>query len=106
VTFAAAFIPSLQYIWGLMNRAQVTSILKIPKTLVFFPYVIFLAIILVYALIDIYEEIMVLRGDQKYIDKMLGESKSEAEQAVEEANRLERVNLNADIDGGMGKEDK
>ena len=71
----------------------------------FFPYVIFLAFILVYALLDIYEEIMVLRGDQKYIDKMLGESKSEAEQAIEEANRQESINLNVDIDG-LGREDK
>lgn len=105
-TFATAFIPSLQYIWGQMKRAQVTSILKIPKTLVFFPYVIFLAFILVYALLDIYEEIMVLRGNQKYIDKMLGESKSEAEQAIEEAARQESIHLNADIGDGMGKEDK
>lgn len=83
VTFAVAFIPSLRYIWGLMSRAQVTSILKISKTLVFFPYVIFLGFILVYSLLDIYEEIRVLQGDQRYINKMLNESKSEAEQAVE-----------------------
>ena len=83
VTFAVAFIPSLRYIWGLMSRAQVTSILKISKTLVFFPYVIFLGFILVYSLLDIYEEIRVLQGDQRYINKMLNEGKSEAEQAVE-----------------------
>jgi len=83
VTFAVAFIPSLRYIWGLMSRAQVTSILKISKTLVFFPYVIFLGFILVYSLLDIYEEIRVLQGDQRYINKLLSESKSEAEQAVE-----------------------
>ena len=83
VTFAVAFIPSLRYIWGLMSRAQVTSILKISKTLVFFPYVIFLGFILVYSLMDIYEEIRALQGDQRYINKMLNEGKSEAEQAVE-----------------------
>ena len=44
VAFAMAitFIPSFKYIWGLTARHQVTSLLKIPKTLVFFPYVIFL----------------------------------------------------------------
>ncbi|WP_312635468.1 TRAP transporter small permease [Oscillibacter sp.] len=89
VTFAVAFIPSLRYIWGLMSRAQVTSILKIPKTLVFFPYVIFLGFILVYSLLDIYEEIRVLQGDQRYINKMLNEGKSEAEQAVEDAIQQE-----------------
>ncbi|WP_312279796.1 TRAP transporter small permease [Oscillibacter sp.] len=89
VTFAVAFIPSLRYIWGLMSRAQVTSILKIPKTLVFFPYVIFLGFILVYSLLDIYEEIRVLQGDQRYINKMLNEGKTEAEQAVEDAIQQE-----------------
>lgn len=106
VTFAAAFIPSLHYILGLAERAQVTSILKIPKTLVFFPYVVFLGLILVYALMDIFEEIMALRGNQKYIDKMLGESKSEAELAIEAANAQESINLNVDIDASMKKEDK
>ncbi len=97
VTFAVAFIPSLRYIWGLMSRAQVTSILKIPKTLVFFPYVIFLGFILVYSLLDIYEEIRVLQGDQRYINKMLNEGKSEAEQAVEDA--IQQENGEAEREG-------
>ncbi len=91
VTFAVAFIPSLRYIWGLMSRAQVTSILKISKTLVFIPYVIFLGFILVYSLMDIYEEIRVLQGDQRYINKMLNEGKSEAEQAVEATIQQENI---------------
>ncbi len=97
VTFAVAFIPSLRYIWGLMSRAQVTSILKISKTLVFFPYVIFLGFILVYSLLDIYEEIRVLQGDQRYINKMLNEGKSEAEQAVEDA--IQQENGEAEREG-------
>ncbi len=105
VTFLAAIIPSLHYILGLAARAQVTSILKIPKTLVFFPYVVFLIIILIYTLLDIYEEIMVLRGDQHYIDRMLQASKSEAEQAVEAANAQEPINLNINFEN-YGKEDK
>lgn len=105
VTFLAAIIPSLHYILGLAARAQVTSILKIPKTLVFFPYIVFLVIILIYTLLDIYEEIMVLRGDQHYIDRMLQASKSEAEQAVEAANAQEPINLDIDFEN-YGKEDK
>jgi len=103
-TFLITILPSFNYIWGLMERHQVTTLLKWPKTVVFFPYVIFLIIILIYALMDVYEEIMVLKGDQKYIDKMLQESKSEAEQAIEESLAQEQLNLN-DIDYG-GKEDK
>jgi TRAP-type C4-dicarboxylate transport system permease small subunit len=103
-TFLISFIPSANYIIGLMSRAQVTTLLKWPKTIVFFPYLIFLVIILAYALMEIYEEIMVLRGDQKYTEKMLAESKSEAEIAIEESLAQEQLNLN-DIDYG-GKGDK
>jgi TRAP-type C4-dicarboxylate transport system permease small subunit len=103
-TFLITILPSFNYIWGLMERAQVTTLLKWPKTVVFFPYVVFLVIILLYALMDVYEEIMVLKGDQKYIDKMLEESKSEAEQAIEESLAQENLDLN-NIDYG-GKGDK
>ena len=51
--------------------------------MVFFPYVIFLVLILAYGVIEIYEAIMVLRGDPKYTEKLLQETMSEAEQAVE-----------------------
>ena len=85
VAFAMAltFIPSFKYIWGLTSRHQVTSLLKIPKTLVFFPYVIFLFLIFVYNILDIYEDIMVLKGDEYYTKKLLRESMSEADQAIE-----------------------
>lgn len=101
-TFLVSLIPSLNYIIGLLERAQVTSLLKIPKTYVFFPYVIFLLFILAYALLDIYEEIMVLKGDQKYIDKMLEESKSEAEIAIEESLAQEQLDLSHIDYGGKG----
>ena len=85
VAFAMAitFIPSFKYIWGLTARHQVTSLLKIPKTLVFFPYVIFLFLIFAYNILDIYEDIMVLRGNEYYTKKLLRESMSEADQAIE-----------------------
>ena len=103
-TFLITFLPSLNYIWGLMERQQVTTLLKWPKTVVFMPYVVFLAFILVYALMELYEEIMVLKGDEKYIKKMLEESKSEAEIAIEESLAQEQLDLN-NIDYG-GKGDK
>lgn len=93
VTFLAAAVPSLRYIWGLQSRAQVTSILKISKTLVFFPFVLFLVIIFIYTLMDCYQEIMVLLGDEGYTKKMLRESKSEAELAVEASLAQDQLNL-------------
>ena len=79
--------------------------LKWQKAYVFAPYVVFLAIIAVYALLDIYEEVMVLKGDQRYIDKMLEESKSEAEAAIEESLAQEQLDLNH-IDYGEGGKNK
>ena len=101
-TCVVTFVPSLNYIWGLMARQQVTTLLKWSKTVVFFPYVIFLAFIVAYALIEIYDEIMVLKGDQKYIEQMLEDSKSEAEQAIEASLAQEQLDLN-NIDYGGGK---
>ncbi len=106
ITFATlvSFLPSFHYIIGLAERQQVTTLLKWPKTIVYFPYVVFLLFICLYALIEIYEEIQVLRGDAKYTEKMLRESKSEAEQAIEASLAQEQLDLN-NIDYG-GKEDK
>ena len=98
-------MPSAKYIIGQMERAQLTSVLKWEKAYVFAPYVVFLAIIAIYALLDIYEEIMVLTGSQKYIDKMLAESKSEAEAAIEESLAQEQLDLNH-IDYGEGRKQK
>lgn len=102
ITFSAliSFLPSLNYILGLAERQQVTTLLKWPKTVVFFPYVIFLAFICAYAVLEIYEEIQVIKGNQTYIDKMLEESKSEAEQAIEASLAQEQLDLNnIDYDG-------
>lgn len=88
VSFACActLLPSLKYVWGLMERQQVTSLLKISKTIVFFPYVIFTFLILIYGLVEMFEAVMVLCGNQYYTEKLLQSTKSEAEQAVEAIN--------------------
>ena len=88
ISFACActLIPSLKYVWGLMARQQVTSLLKIPKTVVFFPCVIFTVLILAYGLVEVFEAVMVLRGDEFYTNKLLQSTKSEAEQAVDAIN--------------------
>ena len=104
ITFTCliTFLPSLNYVWGLMERQQVTTLLKWPKTVVFMPYVVFLGFMIAYSLLEIWEEIMVLRGDEKYTEQMIEESKSEAEQAIEASLAQEQLDLNH-IDYG-GKE--
>lgn len=103
ITFTTliTFLPSLNYIWGLFERQQMTTLLKIPKTIVYFPYVIFLIFICAYAVVEIYEEIMVLKGNEYYIQKMLNDNKSEAEIAIEESLAQEQLDLNH-IDYGEG----
>jgi len=93
-TFLITILPSFNYVWGLMERQQVTTLLKWPKTIVFMPYVVFLVLILAYAVEELYEEIMVLKGDEKYTKKMLNDSKSEAEIAIEESLAQEQLDLN------------
>lgn len=96
ITFTCfiTFTPSLKYILGLKAKNSVTTILKWPKTYVFFPYIIFLVLIGIYAIIEIYEEIKVLQGDEEYIAKFVRESKSEAELAIEESLAQEQLDLN------------
>lgn len=99
-TFLITLFPSFHYIWGLTERQQMTTLLKWPKTAVFMPYVIFLVIILLYTVIEMYEEIRVLAGDQAAIDRMLAQNKSEAEQAIEASLSQEDLDLNnIDYDG-------
>ena len=101
-TCLVTFLPSLNYVWGLMERQQLTTLLKWPKTVVFMPYVIFLALIVAYAVMELYEEIMVLAGSKKYADMMLEASKSEAEQAIEASLAQEDLDL-SHIDYGGDK---
>ena len=101
-TCLVTFLPSLNYVWGLMERQQLTTLLKWPKTIVFMPYVVFLALIVAYAVMELYEEIMVLAGSKKYADMMLEASKSEAEQAIEASLAQEDLDL-SHIDYGGDK---
>ena len=66
------------------------------------PYVVFLALIVAYAVMELYEEIMVLAGSKKYADMMLEASKSEAEQAIEASLAQEDLDL-SHIDYGGDK---
>lgn len=78
-----------------------TTILKWPKTIVYSPYVVMIAILMLYALVEIYEYIMVLCGNAYYIEKMKNEDKSEAEHAIEESLAQENIDLTS-IDFSSG----
>lgn len=62
-----------------------------------------IAILMLYALVEIYEYIMVLCGNAYYIEKMKNEDKSEAEHAIEESLAQENIDLTSiDFSSGHG----
>ena len=66
---------------------QVTSVFKISLTVVYFPFIPFMFIIILYILYDLILEFMVFTGigGEAAVKKMLAEGKSEAEEAIEAA---------------------
>ncbi len=83
VAFAWAFVPSLKFV--LMMKMQKTSMLKIGLNIVYFPYVVFLALTILYMLRDMILDFKVWTGlasdeDRKRYMKL---NASEVEQAIE-----------------------
>ena len=84
VAFAVCIKPTWDYI--LFMDIQKTSILKISMTLVYLPYMAFLVLILIYTLIELYEDFMIFTGlgGEKLIKKMEEEDKAEYQKAIED----------------------
>lgn len=86
IAFAYMFLPSCDMIMNQMNK-QVTSVFKIGLNIVYFPFIPFMIIIMLYFIYDLYIDFMVFTGlgGEKFEKKLLAESKSEAEEAIEAA---------------------
>lgn len=83
VAFTWAFVPSLKFV--LMMKMQKTSMLKIGLNIVYFPYIVFLALTILYMLRDMILDFKVWTGlasdeDRK---KYMQLNASEVEQAIE-----------------------
>lgn len=65
---------------------------------------IFLFLIFVYNILDIYEDIMVLKGDEYYTKKLLRESMSEADLAIE-VMKQQKAEMEAAEAAGKAKEE-
>lgn len=89
--FIASFIPSWQFI-AFMQK-QVTSVLKIGLNVIYAPYIPFLALMILYAISDMWREARVFLNIATEEEKQafLGEAKAEYEAAVEAA--LEEVQV-------------
>ena len=85
VAFIAMFIPSCQMISQM--KIQVTSVFKIGLNVVYFPFIPFMVIILLYILYDMWLEVMVFTGigGEAAVQKMLSETKSETQEAIDAA---------------------
>ena len=91
IAFGYMFFPSCNMILDQMSK-QVTSVFKIGLNIVYLPFIPFMIIIMIYICSDLFVEFMVFTGlgGQKYVDRMLSEGKSEAEEAVEAAREMEK----------------
>lgn len=85
IAFGISIIPSIKFIDFM--KMQVTSVFKIGLNIVYAPYILFLIIMFIYIIMDLYNEFMVFTGmgGQKAIDKMLSGTKNETEEAIEAA---------------------
>ena len=91
IAFIVMFVPACQMI-GQM-KIQVTSVFKIGLNVVYAPFILFMIIILLYILSDMWLEIKVSTGigGEAAVQKMLDETKNETQEAIEAANAQEEA---------------
>lgn len=91
VAFAYAFVPSVEFI--LFMKMQKTSVLKIGLDIIYLPYIPFMAIIMLYALVDLYQDFRVFAGlaSKQEVEEMLRRNRSEVQEAIEEAAKEEQA---------------
>lgn len=63
VTYLVLFYPAYEQVQFLAYKS--TSVFRVPLNIVFFPFVIFLVMIVIYSVIDIVKDIKVLKGEVK-----------------------------------------
>ena len=91
VAFAYAFVPSVEFI--LFMKMQKTSVLKIGLDIIYLPYIPFMAIIMLYALVDLYQDFRVFAGlaSKQEVEELLRRNRSEVQEAIEEAAKEEQA---------------
>ena len=89
VAFAVAILPTWKYIQFM--AVQKSSVLKVGLNYIYFPYIVFLLLILAYTVMDLYEDFMVFTGlgGKQAAERLLEENKSEYQAAIDEAKGTE-----------------
>lgn len=94
IIFAAMAIavqPTWEYIQFM--KVQKSSVLKVPLNYVYFPYIIFLILMLLYTGIDLVRDFLIFSGlgSPKLREQLLDETKPLYKEAIDEANKEERA---------------
>lgn len=91
IAFIAMFVPSCKMIQQM--KMQVTSVFKIGLNIVYAPFIPFMIIMILYIAMDMYTEIMVFTGlgGEEAVKKMLDETKSETQEAIDAATEYEEA---------------
>jgi TRAP-type C4-dicarboxylate transport system permease small subunit len=86
---AAAFAISVKPTWDfiLFMKVQKTSILKIGMHLIYLPYIVFLILMLIYTIADLYADFMTFTGlgGKKFEEKLIEESIPDYQKAIDDA---------------------
>ncbi len=87
--FVWSFVPSIRFIEFM--RRQETSVFKVGLNIVYAPYIPFLFIMILYAGIEMVKQARVFAGiaSEAEIQSFLDSNKSEVEEAIEEAHKME-----------------
>ena len=91
IAFIVMFVPACQMISQM--KIQVNSVFKIGLNVVYSPFILFMIIILLYILSDMWLEIKVITGigGEAAVQKMLAETKNETQEAIDAANAQEEA---------------
>lgn len=81
--FGISIIPSIKFVNFM--EIQRTSVLQVGLNFVYAPYILFVIIIFIYAICDMYRDIMVFTGlgGKEAEEKLLNATKSETQEAIE-----------------------
>lgn len=89
IAFAVSVVPSIKFIDFM--KMQETSVFKIGLNVVYAPYILFVVIILIYTLVDMYKDFLVFTGigGEKAVKDLLDETKAEYQEAIDMALKQE-----------------
>ncbi|MFV0441827.1 MAG: TRAP transporter small permease [Lachnospirales bacterium] len=87
--FGISIIPSIRFVDFM--KIQKTSVLQVGLNYVYAPYILFVVIIFIYAICDMYRDVMIFTGlgDKKYEEDLLSSTKSETQEAIDNSINME-----------------